>query len=231
MPYSKTSELPQAVREALPPRAQRVFMAAFNGAQDRGLSEEKSFASAWGAVRNAGWRKSDSGGQWVKKSQPSARDVHVDAPMGGDKKKPKRKPEDDHAMKSVEFSVEVTKLDEEQKLVFGWLSVIEENGEEIVDLQGHVIDEATLEAAAYDMVLNGCDAGEMHERIGIGAGLVECMVFTKAKQEALGIDLAKVGLWVGFKVDDEAFAKVKSGDLRAFSLGGVAVLEDMPEAA
>ena len=81
------------------------------------------------------------------------------------------------------------------------------------------------------MVLNGCEAGEMHRRVGIGDGLVECMMITKDKQEALGIDLGKEGLWVGFKVDAEAFAKVKSGKLRAFSLGGVGLLEDLPDMA
>lgn len=236
MPYSAIADLPDAVREALPPRAQKVFREAFNSAADAGLSEERAFASAWGAVRNAGWKKSPDGGKWVKKkAQPASADVHVDAPMNG--KKPKRKPkhkpddEDDDHMKSVALSIDVQKVDDDKNLVFGWLSVIEENGEAVVDLQGHVIDEATLEDAAYGMVLDGCDAGEMHERIGIGSGLVECMVFTKAKQEALGIDLGKVGLWVGFKVDDEAFAKVKSGELLAFSLGGRGILMDMEEAA
>ena len=236
MPYARTSELPEAVRNALPPRAQRMFLAAFNGAHDKGLSEENSFKSAWGAVRNAGWHKPAGTGKWVKKHDPSLDPAHIDRSVSSDRTKPKRKPDDDRTPADLRFAIAKNAdgtpvVDEDQRLVFGWLSVIEENGESVVDLQGHVIDEAELEAAAYDMVLNGCDAGEMHERIGIGEGLVECMVFTKAKQKALGIDLGKVGLWVGFKVDVEAFAKVKSGELSAFSLGGYAVLEDLPEAA
>lgn len=260
MPYARNADLPEAVRDSLPPRAQKVFREAFNDATERGLPEERAFANAWGTIRNAGWHR-QSDGRYVKKqaavttpsdegdasgdlhlNQPSSADTHVKRPMSGKKpRKPREKAsgedegkdedEDEDRMAKAAFAVEVKKLDEDQNLVFGWLSVIEENGETVVDLQGHVIDEATLEAAAYDMVLNGCDAGEMHERIGIGAGLVECMVFTKTKQEALGIDLGKVGLWVGFKVDAEAFARVKSGELRSFSLGGRAMLEDMEDAA
>ena len=136
---------------------------------------------------------------------------------------------DDDTPSTLTFKI--TKVDEDQNLVFGWLSIIEKDGVPVVDRQGHVIDEATLEAAAYDMVLNGCDAGEMHERIGIGEGLIECMMFTKEKQDEMKIDLGFVGLWVGYKIDNTAMAKVKAGDLRAFSLGGYAVLEDMAEAA
>jgi cation transport regulator len=252
MPYSSNAELPEGVRNALPPRAQRVFREAFNGAMKRGLSEKRAFQSAWGAIKNAGWHR-NADGKWVKKAGPSSSDVHVDRPMGG-RKNPKHPMTDDddedqeheadeekagkaapaetaEGLKATSFAVEVKKLDEDRNLVFGWLSVIEENGEAVVDLQGHVIEESTMEDAAYDMVINGCDAGEMHERIGIGLGLIECMAFTKAKQEVLGIDLGKVGLWLGFKVDDEAFAKVKSGELRAFSLGGSGFELDMEEAA
>ena len=70
MPYARTAELPEAVRNALPPRAQRVFMVAFNGAAKRGLSEESAFKIAWAAVRT-GFKKPEGGGKWVKKAQPS----------------------------------------------------------------------------------------------------------------------------------------------------------------
>ena len=203
-------------------------MAAVNGALKRGLSEERAFSSAWGAVKHAGWSKSGPGGKWVKKASPDAAEVHVDRPLADRKKKPTVVSDDDTPST---LTFKITKVDEDQNLVFGWLSIIEKDGVPVVDRQGHVIDEATLEAAAYDMVLNGCDAGEMHERIGIGEGLIECMMFTKEKQDEMKIDLGFVGLWVGYKIDNTAMAKVKAGDLRAFSLGGYAVLEDMAEAA
>lgn len=236
MPYARNSELPLGVRNALPDAAQTIFRNAFNSQQKGGLSEERSFASAWGAVRNAGYHKGEDG-KWRKmsKAQPGMDDVHVEAPMGDDKKrrrkKPKMPPDDDDDDDHVMMTVKVAKVDADQRLVFGWLSVIEENGEPVVDLQDHVIEAAELENAAYDFMLNSRVVGEMHERIAVGEGMVESMVFTKDKQDALGIDLGKVGWWVGFKVDADVFAKVKSGELSAFSIGGKAILEDMLEAA
>lgn len=232
MPYAMNSELPPGVRNALPDAAQSIFRNAFNSQMKRGLSEERAFASAWGAVRNAGWHKNQDG-EWVKKNQPGMGDVHSDKPMGEDKKRRRKKPKPDdeemHKAQSVEVSVQITKLDEDQNLVFGWLSVVEENGATVVDLQDHVIDVADLEKAAYDFVHESRVAGLMHEEFA--GDMVESMVFSKDKQEALGIDLGKIGWWVGFKVKPEVFAKVKSGDLAAFSIGGSAVLEDMQEAA
>lgn len=253
MPYARNSELPEAVRSALPAAAQTVFRNAFNSQSKRGLSEERSFASAWGAVRNAGYSKDDDG-KWRKmsKAQPGMADAHVDKPMDDKKRKERKKnpcaPDDDednaeHMRKAdapdaispddtdIALTVDVAKVDADQRLVFGWLSVIEENGQTVVDLQDHVIEAGELEDAAYDFVLNSRVVGEMHERLAVGEGMVESMVFTTEKQAALGIDLGKVGWWVGFKVDADVFDKVKSGELSAFSIGGKAVLQDMLEAA
>jgi hypothetical protein len=115
--------------------------------------------------------------------------------------------------------VPITKTDEDQRLVFGWASVIEEDGEPVIDQQGDIISERELENAFYGFAKDARIAGEMHERTGVG-DLVECVVFTRDKQEALGIDLGKVGAWVGFRLDADVFAKVKSGDYRSFSIGG-----------
>ena len=69
----------------------------------------------------------------------------------------------------------------------------------------------------------GAGLGDMHERMGVGR-LVESMVFTKQKQDALGIDLGLVGWFVGFKVDDDGvWKRIKAGELPEFSIGGKAV--------
>ena len=114
----------------------------------------------------------------------------------------------------------VTKADPEQQLIFGWASVVEENGRLIIDKQGDAILPADLEKAAYDFVLYARQHGEMHKQIGTGR-LVESVVFTTEKQVALGISLGKVGWWVGFKVDDQdTWAAHKRGELPEFSIGG-----------
>lgn len=126
---------------------------------------------------------------------------------------------------------DIAKTDEDRQLVFGWLSVaVDKAGEVIIDSQGDIIEEEVLEKAAYDFTLDARRAGAMHKRIdGIGR-LVESMVFTVEKQEALGIPegTLPVAWWIGFKIDDsDTWAKVKSGEYSAFSIGGKAVREEV----
>ena len=123
-------------------------------------------------------------------------------------------------------TVQIAKVDEEQRMVFGWFSVVEENGQVVIDKQGDVVSADELEKAAYDFVLNARVAGEMHEKKGVGR-LVESIVLTLEKQKALGIELNKVGWWGGFKIDDEeVWQAVKSGKYPAFSWGGHAKVEE-----
>lgn len=125
-------------------------------------------------------------------------------------------------MSNITFCAEIIEKKEDQQLIFGWASVIEEKGETIIDYEGDIISEVELEKAFYDFVLNARVAGEMHINKNAGR-LVECIVFTKEKQKVLGIDLGKVGAWVGFKVDKDVFAKVKDGTYKMFSIGGIGI--------
>lgn len=139
----------------------------------------------------------------------------------------KKKPVADEMAKGIRFTVPITKADEDQNLVFGWASVIEENGEPVYDHQGHRISEDELEKAFYRYAEEARVAGEMHDDYGEHVGkLVEAMVFTKAKQAALGIDLGKVGAWVGYRVNPAVFSKIKDGTYRMLSIGGHSQIED-----
>ncbi|GEO26239.1 hypothetical protein AAC03nite_20240 [Alicyclobacillus acidoterrestris] len=133
-------------------------------------------------------------------------------------------------MSDWQASVKISKVDDSQHLVFGWLSVSEdENGNTLVDSHGDIITPDDLEQAAYDFVLHSRQAGEMHDVIGVGQ-LVESMVFTAEKQQALGIPegIVPVGWWVGFYIDDpDVWAKIRSGEYAAFSIGGEAVREEV----
>jgi hypothetical protein len=127
--------------------------------------------------------------------------------------------EDEEAEVQRKFEVAISKLDEDQNLVFGWAQVIEEDGQVITDTQGDEVSEADLEKAFYYFAKDGRETDEMHTD-NVRGRMIECMVFTKAKQRALGINLGKIGAWVGFELDPEVFAKVKSGEYPAFSIGG-----------
>lgn len=146
--------------------------------------------------------------------------VHTDNNPGS-----KGEPVDKSLDMEIEF--DVRKTDEDQQLVFGWASVCSMDGWDGFDKQEDRIPEHELEKAGYEFSLYCRSMGHMHEQMGVGR-LIESMVFTKQKQDLLGIDLGLVGLWVGFKVDDPVVWKsIKSGNLQEFSIGGKAKREEI----
>ena len=149
----------------------------------------------------------------ILKDAPSAGDVHIDAALGGEKKK---KP----ARGGWAMSANVVKSAPTGKELWAWASVVEKDGKPVEDSQGDVIDPAEIEQAADDFMTKSRNVGLMHKTTGHGR-VVQSMVFTKELQDALGIDLGKVGWLVKMAIDDPAMRKrVASGELRELSIGG-----------
>lgn len=168
----------------------------------------------------------------------TAGDVHVSST--GTSTKPKRKkirPAGEFIStvkgksRAFQTDIQVTKLDPDQRLIFGWASVAAINGQEVVDKQGDIIPVPELEKAAYDFVLYSREQGDMHSQIGVGR-LVESLVFT-AEKAAIGL-VAKneqgeqiYGWFVGFKVEsDEVWKAHKDGRRPELSIGGRASVEE-----
>ena len=136
-----------------------------------------------------------------------------------------------------EISGDIIKVDKDRQMVWGWFSIVSVNGKPFADSQGDVITPETIEESAYDFVLNARKGGEMHEAKkdgdveGVGR-LIESVVFTDEKQKVMqdslreqGIDavlaLGCVAWWGGMHIDDsDTWDKVKTGKLRAWSIGG-----------
>lgn len=133
--------------------------------------------------------------------------------------------------KAFHLEAEISKRDEEQRLAFGWAYVADDDGQVVVDHSGDFIDKAALpdlESAVYDYVLKSRDADDMHQRFGGIAKLVEAVVVTPEKLAAMGLTGKRTGVWMGFKVyDDNTWQRVKSGDLRMFSIRGHGTRETM----
>tara|TARA_R110000851_G_scaffold50512_3_gene120561 strand:+ start:506 stop:934 length:429 start_codon:yes stop_codon:yes gene_type:complete len=125
----------------------------------------------------------------------------------------------------VEAIQSIAKVNDDKRLVSGWFSIISKGSEPVIDRQGDYISEDTLVEAAHEYMRN-CRVGkEMHDGEQI-AEVVEMTVFTKDMQDGLGIDLGFVGGWLVMKVhDDKVWAKVKSGELPSFSIGGTCTTE------
>ena len=121
---------------------------------------------------------------------------------------------------------QILKTDEEQRMVYGWASVVTEKGEPVVDRQGDVIEPDTLVRAVNKFMEHVRVGKEMHKGDQIGA-VIHSMPVTKEIGESLGIQSDREGWIVAFKVyNDDVWAKVKSGELAAFSIGGRAIKED-----
>lgn len=119
----------------------------------------------------------------------------------------------------------IAKSDDEKMLAFGWANVsMRVDGKLIEDWQSDIIEPEELENAAYEYVLLYREGGEMHERGG-AAVLIESVVFTEEKMQAMGIPAGTipVGWWIGFKVTDkDVWEKVKDGTYHMFSIEGEA---------
>jgi hypothetical protein len=130
-------------------------------------------------------------------------------------------------MEDIELTVPITKVDETQRLAFGWASVIEEaDGTPVVDLQNHLIEVEELEQAVYRYMIEARGVTHMHkDRAG---EVVESVMLTREKRRAMGLDESgPVGWWVGLRLSPATFARVQRGELGAFSIGGRGVLEDL----
>jgi phage head maturation protease len=118
---------------------------------------------------------------------------------------------------------QILKSDEEQRLVYGWASVITEKGEPVVDRQGDVIKPDTLVKAVSKFMEHVRVGKQMHDGEQIGV-VVHSWPCTNEINKSVGLDADREGWLVAFKVyDDEVWADVKAGKLAAFSIGGRAI--------
>jgi cation transport regulator ChaB len=127
----------------------------------------------------------------------------------------------------ISIDAEIKKSDDELRVVYGWASVVENADKEIVDWHDDVITVDDIVEAAHDYVTNSRKAKVMHNGGAIGH-VVESLVFTKDIQAALGINLGKVGWFIGMKItDDEYYDRVKMGEYKMFSIGGRGMREEL----
>ena len=123
----------------------------------------------------------------------------------------------------IRMDFEVVKSKDEQHLVSGWASVsINADGSIPLDWDDDVIAPATLEKAAISFMKDFALSGEMHSGKEKGH-VVESIVLTKEKQQAIGIPEGCVpeGWFITVEVQDqEVYKKVKDGTYKMFSIQG-----------
>lgn len=134
-------------------------------------------------------------------------------------------PESLKKVDDVELGLEfqILKVDEEQRVVYGFASVAKFGGMEITDLQDDVIDMAEITKAAHDFMLNSRSGGNMHRQMNTGV-IVESLVLDNVMKSQLGITRPEEGWLIGYKVTDEdTWQDAKAGRFKGFSIGGTGV--------
>lgn len=130
-------------------------------------------------------------------------------------------------MTKTNIEGKILKTDDEQRMVYGWASVVTENGEPVIDRQGDIIEADTLVKAVNEFMEHVRVGKAMHTGDQVGV-VVHSLPITKEIGDALGIQSDREGWVVAYKVfDDAVWDMVKSGELAAFSIGGRAIKEEI----
>jgi hypothetical protein len=123
----------------------------------------------------------------------------------------------------------IIRKDASQRIVYGWASVSVADGELVTDLQGDQIEPDELERAVAQYLLDyraqEVEAGGvMHETSGTECEVIASLVTTPDICKAFGLgDDVPVGWILGLKVlDDDTWARIVSGELKALSIQGTA---------
>jgi hypothetical protein len=122
---------------------------------------------------------------------------------------------------------EFSKVDDDKHQVFGWASIVEIDGEPVIDRQGDFMELEDIEKAAYEYVMKSRKGGHQHKRTEDdqpfqASDMIESIVFTDEKVSKMGLpDDFPRGWWVGYKVrDGETWEKIKKGEVTGFSIHG-----------
>lgn len=124
----------------------------------------------------------------------------------------------------VDIGFNLHKARPAEQLVSGWANVsVNADGSIPLDWQDDIIAPEVLEKAAVKFMLDYRESGVMHDGDEAVGTVVESIVFTKEKQEAIGIPEGTVpqGWFITVKVHDpKVFAKVMNGTYKMFSIQG-----------
>jgi hypothetical protein len=122
-----------------------------------------------------------------------------------------------------QVNAQVLKMDDEQRIVWGWAYVSTEDGKLLVDTQGDSIEPVEMEKMSSEFMEKSRNAKVMHNG-EVVAQVIHSFPLTKELMKAFDIYSDREGWITGTKVyDDETWEKVRKGELPALSIGGRAL--------
>ena len=178
-------------------------------------------------MRNQKWKSMDMEDDDMEKGIDVA-DVHVAGPSWKGKKRSEMTKEELAACEKarstcpkVKKSVELYKLDDEQKLIYGVVLV-----PDVEDLQGDICSKEDIQEAAHDYLVNSRLVKAQH-RAPTDADVVECYI--APVDIPIGKGIAPAGSWVMVtKVNSAAmWTAIKKGDITGYSIGGRGTREEI----
>ncbi len=121
------------------------------------------------------------------------------------------------------YDFQVVANDAPRRLVTAWAyQTVLKDGTRVVDHSGEFIESADLETAALEFMRASREASDDHGPDQAGE-VLESLVFTKEKLEALGVaGKLPEGWLVTVRLDPETFGKVESGERLMLSIEGKA---------
>lgn len=123
-------------------------------------------------------------------------------------------------MQRIGVHVNFDKSDSEGRYVRGWASVVSVDDAAVDDLQNDRIDIADLTKAAHDFIVNARVAKAMHQGTQVGE-VVESVIVDDEFASVMKMAETRRGWWIGMQIHNEEIRKrVRSGEFRAFSIGG-----------
>lgn len=220
MPYRNIRELPSAVKDTLPVEAQRQFLRVVNSQLERGLSEERSFASAWSVIKEH-WEK-NADGDWVKKSADTMRFLAKNAPL-------RYTLGVVYAPDTLDTDDEFAPADVIEKACWGFMRKIQ--GQSVSVKQAGALLTALCKAADTPDGIR-VDVTELLETVKKGwlgdqhtswddeeSQVVECYMAPADMQ--ISEEHITKGTWLlGVVWSEDAFAKIVSGERTGLSMGG-----------
>jgi hypothetical protein len=118
------------------------------------------------------------------------------------------------------YPTTLLKVFEEERIVYGWASVVTKSGKPVVDYHDDIISPNTMHKAASDFMECARTAKAMHKGGKIGE-IIHSLPLTRDIAKSLGIECEYEGWIIGMKIrDDEVWKRVLSGELKEFSIGG-----------
>ena len=221
-PYTAKSPALAPVISQLTADAFDVFLGAANAAAEAGSDHNDCVQKGWAEVKKA-WQRPAAGKVWVRKDDPGAGDVHVDAPLGPKTpKKPKAPVQDDEDCEKravFETCSDILKVGDSLGLVFGWAIVCKKDGEDYYDLQGDHIPEDAMTQALCDFMMSSRVAKDMHAGDQIG-DIVFAFPMSEDVAKSLGIVTKTTGALIAMKPAADVLQKFKDGTYTGFRIGG-----------